>query len=82
MVRVTALLLLVMIQACTTITITNSLLVNTTLTQDRPVRAGISTTGEDIGEALKAAGFGNPVSIEDLKDIVAEYRRIKSELGK
>jgi hypothetical protein len=40
--------------------------------QDKPVDAGISTTGKDVGDAIKAAGWGGPglPSIDEVRSLL------------
>ena len=69
-----------MLAGCMTVEVHDSLLVNSSVEQDKPVRAGLSTTGEAIGEALKAAGYGSPISLDDLKAAIQEYRKLKESI--
>jgi hypothetical protein len=73
-----AVVLLTALGGCMTVTIQDSIIIGSTVTMDKPIRAGISTTGEAIGEALKAAGYGNPIDIEAIKTAVEEYRKIRA----
>src|SRR5574343_918639 len=61
---------------CMTVTVSNSLLMGSTINQDKPIRAGVSTTGEAIGEVIKAAGWGGP-DIGALKDIIEQWLKTK-----
>lgn len=73
---------LAVLTGCMTVTVTDSLLINSSLTQDKPVRAGMSTTGEAVGEMIKAAGYGNPIDIEAIKAAIEEYRKIGAGVSK
>jgi hypothetical protein len=72
-------LLVVCLGGCMSITIQDSLIINSGVAQDKPIRAGVSTTGEAIGEALKAAGYGNPIDVEAIKSVIEEVRKIKAK---
>jgi hypothetical protein len=69
---------LAVLTGCMTVTVQDSILINSSVAQDKPIRAGLSTTGEAIGEVLKAAGYGNPIDLDAIKTILEEYRKIKA----
>jgi hypothetical protein len=73
------LLMALSLSGCMTLTITDSVLISSGITQDKPVRAGLSTTGEALGEIVKAAGWGGPVDAEALRGILEEYRKLRAQ---
>jgi hypothetical protein len=65
---------------CMTVNVTDSLLVNSSLSQEKPIRAGVSTTGEALGELIKAAGWGGPaLDVETLTGLIEEYRKLRAQ---
>jgi hypothetical protein len=74
--------LLLGVSGCMTVSITDSIVMGG-INQDKPIRAGVSTTGEAIGEAIKAAGYGGfnmdiGKAIEDLKAL----RELRNKVAK
>ena len=65
-------LILISLSGCMSLTVSNSLLIGSGVTQEKPIEAGISTTGKDIGDAVRAAGWGGP-NIGEFKGIVEEF---------
>ena len=75
-------LILVLLSGCMSLTIQDSLLVNSTIGQEKPIEAGISTTGKDLGELVKAAGWGGPsLDFEKLQGLIGEWRKLRNLTG-
>lgn len=70
---------IISVMGCSTTNLSNCILVNSTLSQDKPIRAGISTTGEALGEMIKAAGFGNPISIDEIKQMIDALKSLRQQ---